>query len=469
LLNAIVKSLDLFRARDFFSIIVWEQKREVLYMATSHSTYMCREGHSCGLTGAAAFFAGIPNAAIVLNSSLWCYFSAQGYVEKQCPSARVRFFCSQRNKDTVFRGTEEYLLHILQSIKQNSEPSVVLLANSCADNASKHDLVHIAKQANMNCPAICLDRQDLEGGFWVGYQAAAKAYYNAVPLQPRSLIKPNTVNLLGCSVGYYNAVYDLKELRRMLTLAGYEVLACPGAGSTTQEISKMSQAQLNIVVHDELGRNLAELLEEQYDIPYVSLLPPYGLQGSSSWLKAIDYYMSGESNGLTTLQKEANHLEQNCKIAIKEQQKTWGNIWFDSIFIAAPSSIAFGISQAIRSEWLDTKKIITVLHNGVPFKRSYPEYVGTVLDGYKDQQRIEQQLTALTGGLLMASSREKAVLHQKAVEDVAYQHISLPVYDEMILKGRPFMGLQGSSHMVEELWNKYIQEKSGICKRVIVK
>jgi nitrogenase molybdenum-iron protein alpha/beta subunit len=233
----------------------------------------------------------------------------------------------------------------------------------------------------------------------------------------------------------------------------------------------MTQAQLNIVVHDELGRNLAELLEEQYDIPYVSLLPPYGLQGSLSWLKAIDYYMSGESNRLKTLQQEVNHLEQRLSITMKEQQKIWGNIWFNSIFIAAPSSIAFGISQAVRSEWLDTKKIITVLHNGVPFKRSYPEYVGTVLDAYKDQQRIEQHLTALTGGLLMASSREKAVLHQKAVKDVAYQHISLPIYDEMIFKSRPFMGLQGSSHMVEELWNKYIheQEKAGMRKQVIAK
>lgn len=455
----------------FFAIIVWEQKGGVLYMVSSHSTYMCKEGHSCGLTGAAAFFAGIPNAAIVLNSSLWCYFSAQGYVEKQCTSAGVRFFCSQRNRDAVFRGTEEYLLHILQSIKQTSQPSVVLLANSCADNTSNHDLAHIAKQTNMNCPVICLDRQELEGGFWAGYQAAAKAYYDAMPLQSRSLVKPNTVNLLGCSVGYYNAVHDLKELRRMLTLAGYEVLACPGAGSTTQEIAKMNQAQLNIVVHDELGRNLAELLEEQYDIPYVSLLPPYGLQGSLSWLKAIDYYMSGESYGLTTLQQEANYLEQSLSITMKEQRKIWGNIWFDSIFIAAPSSVAFSISQAVRSEWINTKKIITVLHNGVPFKQDYPEYIGTILDGYKDQQRIEQHLTGLTGGLLMASSRENAIIHQRAVENVACQHIAVPIYDEIILKSRPLMGLQGSSHMAEELWNKYIQEqeKTGIRQQVIAK
>lgn len=453
-------------------LIAWEQEKgEVLYMVTSHSTYMCKEGNSCGLTGAAAFFAGIPDAAIVLNSSLWCYFSAQGYIEKQYPNAGVRFFCSQRNKDAVFRGTEEYLLHILQSIQQTSQPSIVLLANSCADSTNNEDLLPTITKAKMNCPVICLDSHDLDGGFWAGYQGAAKAYFHAMPLEPRSMIKPKTVNLLGCSVGYYNAVHDLKELKRMLTLAGYEVVACPGAGSTAQEIANMTQAQLNIVVHDELGRNLAEFLEEQYDIPYISLLPPYGLQGSLSWLKAIDYYLSGESTGLKTLQQEANHLEQRLSITIKEQQKIWGDIWFDSIFIAAPSSVAFGMSQAVRSEWIDIKKIITVLHNGVPFKRIYPEYIGTVLDGYKDQTKIEQHLTGLTGGLLMASSKEKAILHQKAVTNVAYQHISLPIYDEIILKSRPLMGLYGNSYMIEGLWNKYIQgqESLGLNKQVMAK
>jgi nitrogenase molybdenum-cofactor synthesis protein NifE len=118
---------------------------------------------------------------------------------------------------------------------------------------------------------------------------------------------------------------------------------------------------------------------------------------------------------------------------------------------------------------MNAKKIITVLQNGVPFKQSYPEYIGIVLDAYKDQQKIEQHLAGLRGGLLMASSREKAILHQKAVKDVAYQHISSPVYDEMILKNRPFMGLQGTSHMVASLWNQYIQgqKKIEICKKVV--
>lgn len=439
-------------------------------MVTSHSIYMCKEGNSCGLTGAATFFAGIPNAAMVLNSSLWCYFSARGHSEKQCPTAAMRFFCSQRSQNAVSLDTGEYLLHILQSIKETSQPSIVLLGNSCVITTSSEELQQIAKKAKMDCPVVCMDSFDLKGGFWSGYQAAARAYCCVMPLLPRNVIKPSTVNLLGCSVGYYNAANDLQELRRMLSLAGYKVLACPGAGSTSQEIVNMTQAQLNIVVHDELGRNMAQQLEEQYGIPYVSLLPPYGINGSLHWLKAIDYYMSGESNGLEQIQRDVSNLQEKLNSYSSEKQKKWGNIWFESIFISAPSSVAFGISQAMRYEWVKPNKIITVLENGIPFKQSYPEYIGTVLDRYKDQQKIEEHLAGLAGGLLMASSREKAILHQKAVGNVACQHISLPIYDGMILKKRPLMGLRGASHMVEELWDKYIQgqEKVGLLKKVMV-
>lgn len=441
-------------------------------MVSSPSNYMCKEGNSCGLTGAATFFAGIPDAVMVLNSSLWCYFSAYGYIEKQCLNTGLRFFCSQSSKEAVGYGTEEYLLHILQSIKETSQPSIVLIENSCVSSSCcNDDLQNIAKKAKMNCPVICMDGDSLQGGFWAGYQAAVSAYYHAMPLQPRNMIKPNTVNLLGCSMGYYNAAHDLQELRRMLELAGYEVLAIPGAGSTTKEIANMTQAQLNIVVHDELGRDMAQQLEEQYGMPYVSLLPPYGINSSLHWLKAIDYYMSGISSGLEAIQQEASYWQQKLRNNCRQNEERWGNMWFDSIFIAAPSSVAFSISQAVRSEWIDTRKIITVLQNGVPYNQNYPEYIGTVLDGNKDHAKIEQHLKELSGGLLLASSKEKAFLHQNAVKNVVSQHIALPIYDEMIYKSRPFMGFQGTINMVEGLWHKYIQgqEKFEIVKAAIAK
>ncbi len=104
--------------------------------------------------------------------------------------------------------------------------------------------------------------------------------------------------------------------------------------------------------------------------------------------------------------------------------------------------------------------------------RYKPEYIvianscvaGVIGDDVKSVTTAAQEMwnipmlsvDSLIGGLLLGSSNEKALLQQKAVPNVLYQNIALPVYDEIILSTRPFMGIRGACHMNERLWNQYI-------------
>jgi len=416
---------------------------------------VCRQVNTCALTGAAAFFAGIPDAAIVANGPLWCYFYALRYVEKSCAGVAKRFFGTQPDNNAVVYGTEECLLETLASIRQSSRPSVLLIENSCSVSLIGDDIAGIAVQAAMPCPVVCMDSGGLTGGFWEGYRAAAKAYFAVMPLQNRSIVQPHTVNLLGCSIGYYNADNDLRELKRLLELAGYKVLACPGAGSGTEEIAAMTQAELNLVVHAELGLNLAQDLQQQYGIPYLSLLPPYGLEGSIRWLNTIGQALPIGSNGLQAVQQEADKLQRSLRTTTREMQRLWGEPWFEHSLVAGPASVAFALAQALRSEWIATGSLTVVLHDGAAAYPAPPS-IDSVLDGQNDSQAIANRLLNLAPGLLLASGQEKALLQQQAVTNVVCQHISLPVHDEIILHDRPFMGFRGSCHMVERLWNQYM-------------
>jgi len=416
---------------------------------------VCTQVNTCALTGAAAFFAGIPDAAIVANGPLWCYFYALRYVEKSCAGVAKRFFGTQPDNNAVVYGTEECLLETLVSIRQSTRPSVLLIENSCSVSLIGDDIAGIAAQAAMPYPVVCMDSGGLTGGFWEGYRAAAKAYFAVMPLEKRSIVQPCTVNLLGCSVSYYNAANDLRELKRLLELAGYKVLACPGAGSSTAEIAAMTQAELNLVIHAELGLMLAQDLQQQYGIPYLSLPPPYGLAGSLDWLNAIGQALPPGSNGLQAVQQEADKLHQRLRTTTREMQRLWGEPWFERSLVAAPSSVAFALAQALRSEWIATGSLTVVLHDGAAAYPT-PACIDSVLDGQNDSQAIADQLANLAPGLLLASSQEKALLQQQAVTEVVCQNISLPVHDEIILHDRPFMGFLGSCHMTERLWNQYM-------------
>lgn len=416
---------------------------------------ICTQVNACALTGAAAFFAGIPDAAVAVNGPLWCYFYARRYLEKSCGDTGKRFFCTQPDNHAVVYGTEECLMEVLDSIRQTSCPSVLLIENSCSLSLIGDDIAGIAAQAAMPCPVVCLDSGGLTGDFWEGYRAAAAAYFAAMPLEQSRPVQPRSVNLLGCTSCYYNAANDLREIKRMLALAGYTVLACPGAGSSVEKIAAMTGAELNLVIHGELGLPLAQDLERRCGMPYLSLLPPYGVAGSLDWLKAIDQALPADSGGRQAIEREADALQSRLRAVTREMQRLWGDIWFEKTLVAAPASVAFGLAHALRSEWIGTGSLAVVLHNG---EAVYPVPAGidTVLNNQNSGQAIAEYLAELAPGLLLASGQERTLLQQMAMTDVVCQNISLPVYDEIMLHDRPFQGSLGACHMVERLWNQYM-------------
>lgn len=418
---------------------------------------ICHQVDTCALTGASTFFAGIPDAAIVDNGPLWCYLYVRRNLENFCPTIENRFYCSQPDNDAVVYGTEDCLLEILQFIKEKSQPEVLLIENNCSISLIGDDLAGIARQAGLPFPVICLDCGSLLGGFWEGYRAAVRSYFSLLKLEEPRVVQPKTVNLLGCTPGYYNSPADLQELKRMLALVGCQVLACPGAGSSVAEIAAMGRAELNIVVHRELGLELAQILEKEYGMSYLAPpLPPYGIKGSLAWLQEIGKAIDLDQQGWQKIREEADCLERQIHLATSKMQRIWGELWLEKTVIAAPSSVALGMAKILRYEWVDTGELTVFFHddNSIYLVSEGNDKLLTVPND--DPRKLEKELAQLSGGLLLGSSSEKALLQRLGVTKAVCQNIARPVYDEVILTEKPLMGLQGTCQMTEQLWNQYI-------------
>jgi nitrogenase molybdenum-iron protein alpha/beta subunit len=424
-------------------------------MAEAQWENICAANNTCALIGAAAFFAGIPDAVLVCNGPLWCYYYALRYLEKSCPALSRRFFCTQLDNNAVIYGTEDYLLEVLRYIKENTRPSVILIENSCAISLIGDDIAGIARQADLPCPVVVIDCNGLTGGFGAGYQGAARAFFNVAPLRPSQKL-PQTVNLLGCSIGYYNAGNDMAELKRLLTMEGLQVLASPGAGSSFDTIARMSRAELNIVVHEELGGEIAAYLFQQYGIPYLTLLPPYGIAASLDWLRRVTEAVKGKNAKLVTAVSEADDLRQRLQTAIMEITHLWGELYFKNTLIVAAASVACGLSQALRREWVDTDYLTIAVPDGRP-PAFPPEGVDQIIDTNRNSVALEKLFPRLAGGLLLGSSNETNLLRRQAIPAVVSLNIAFPVYDEVLLCNLPFMGLKGACHVQERLWNYYLR------------
>jgi len=84
--------------------------------------------------------------------------------------------------------------------------------------------------------------------------------------------KPS-VNIIGSvSLGFHNQ-HDLAELKMLFQDLGIEVNLVIPEGISVYDLSRIPQAWFNFVPYKEIGILTAEYLQENYDMPFVDIIP----------------------------------------------------------------------------------------------------------------------------------------------------------------------------------------------------
>jgi nitrogenase molybdenum-iron protein alpha/beta subunit len=101
--------------------------------------------------------------------------------------------------------------------------------------------------------------------------------------QPAGEPRPASVNLIGLLRGGP----DLRELKRVLSLAGIEVLGVLPADATLRELEGLGRAALNIVVCEPAGRAPAEVLKRRFGTPFLVEDFPIGGRAALTFLERV--------------------------------------------------------------------------------------------------------------------------------------------------------------------------------------
>lgn len=301
---------------------------------------------SCALTGAAAFFAGLQGCAVIVNGPLWCYLFTQRHIEQTQSDISHRMRCTQLDNDAIVFGAEAYLREALQPYIANPPALLAVISGSSASLIGD-DVSAIVRAAGVTCPIVSLDSGGLIGSFADGWRRASCAALEVL-LQSAEPSVRRGVNLIGMTSSYYNGENDARELVRLLTGAGYEVRHVFGCGMRPEDVDSLVQAELNIVVHDELGWAAAEYLEEHCGMPYIAPLPPYGRAGTRRWLEEICAVLPPPQ--MVAAMEEIHAAERRDFLRINDLKNTWGELCFDTVLIRAPRTTAWGLAQALRTE-----------------------------------------------------------------------------------------------------------------------
>ena len=398
---------------------------------------------SCALTGAAAFFAGLQGCAVIVNGPLWCYLFTQRHIEQTQSDISHRMRCTQLDNDTIVFGAEAYLREALQPYIAHPPALLAVISGSSASLIGD-DVGAIVRAAGVTCPIVFLDSGGLIGSFADGWRRASCAVIEVLLRAAESSVRRG-VNLIGMTSSYYNGENDARELVRLLTGAGYEVRHVYGCGMRPEDVDSLAQAELNIVVHDELGWAAAEYLEEHCGTPYIAPLPPYGRAGTRRWLEEINAVLPPPQ--MAAAMAEIHAAERRDFLRINDLKNTWGELCFDTVLIRAPRTTAWGMAQALRTEWADVRHLAVAA-------AVRPDAAGAAIADERlaetDTARAQELLTAMERGLLMGSSSESVYADPCRM---LYLPVAYPVVDRLLLSDLPFMGLRGACCMEDALWN----------------
>ena len=435
----------------------------------------CHHMSTCALTGASAFFDAIPGSFMLINGPLWCYFYAMKYVEDYDASALRRFHCTQPEGNALVYGTEKDLLAGLEFVKTNFTPERIFILNNCSVSLVGDDIAGIAAKAELPCPVYAADCGGIAGDFAEGYEIALLRVIEEVKknaktkrdladvseansentteanvsenINPETVDTKPSVNLLGLSPTYFRGEEDIKEIRRILETAGYHINAIPGGGSAWDEIMELPQADLNLVLRDELALKAAKELESEFGTPYLSAGMPYGIQGTLAWLEKINTVLP--ATNLKTVRQEAETVNARLQFRSSNMQSLWGPLWFDNILIAAPPSEAAGIAEAVRGEWADTGNLVIHFTEDTPLR---PKAANKICVTGKDDAAMKETFENWTGGLVIGSSLETSRF-VRLKKPFVNCNIVLPSYHEIIATDSPLCGIRGASYLFERIWN----------------
>lgn len=341
--------------------------------------------------------------------------------------------------------TAELFKTACRAAYERFRPQALLVGASCTAELIQDDPGGLARALELPIPVIPLElpayqKKENWGAAETFYQlvrtlAGPHAPPPGTRRPPRPEGRKPRANLLGPTALGFRHRDDPQEVARLLELLGVEVAVTAPLGATVEDLARLGEADLNLVLYPEIALPAARFLERAFGQPFTRTVP-IGLGACRDLLREVAGILQ---------------LDPEPALARVDARACWWSRSVDStyltgkrVFVFGDASHAIAAARVAREELaFDVVGLGTYSRELAREVREAARAIGLEALVTDDYLEVEAKIAELSPELVLGTQMERHVAKRLGI---ACAVISAPVHvQDFPARYAPQMGLEGAN------------------------